>query len=237
MRLELLSVVNRERAARRAVVLVSNLGSHEQRVVLESNISQDDMAEQIALRLQLKQSGLIEFKGNSYFLTVMMPPPRLVMIGAVHISQALAGIATLAGFDTIIVDPRTAFATAERFPGLRLMAEWPDTALAKIGLDAYTAVACLTHDAKIDDVALALALRAQCAYIGALGSSNTHTKRLERLAKSGFDMETLRKIHAPIGLDIGAASPAEIAVSILAEIILTSRRKPLRSEKFAPDGK
>jgi xanthine dehydrogenase accessory factor len=159
------------------------------------------------------------------------------MIGAVHISQALAGIATLAGFDTIIVDPRTAFATAERFPGIRLMAEWPDTALAKIGLDAYTAVGCLTHDAKIDDVALALALRAQCAYIGALGSSNTHTKRLERLAESGFDMETLRKIHAPIGLDIGAASPEEIAVSILAEIILTSRRKPLRSEKFAPDGK
>jgi xanthine dehydrogenase accessory factor len=237
MRLELLTLVNRERAARRAVVLVSDLQSHEQRVVLETDVSEDDMAEQIALQLRLKQSGLIEFKGKSYFLTVMMPPPRLVMIGAVHISQALAGIATLAGFDTIIVDPRTAFATAERFPGIRLMAEWPDTALAKIGLDAYTAVGCLTHDAKIDDVALALALRAQCAYIGALGSSNTHTKRLERLAESGFDMETLRKIHAPIGLDIGAASPAEIAVSILAEIILTSRRKPLRSEKFAPDGK
>jgi xanthine dehydrogenase accessory factor len=237
MRLELLTLVNRERAARRAVVLVSDLQSHEQRVVLETDVSEDDMAEQIALQLRLKQSGLIEFKEKCYFLTVMMPPPRLVMIGAVHISQALAVIATLAGFDTIIVDPRTAFATAERFPGIRLMAEWPDTALAKIGLDAYTAVGCLTHDAKIDDVALALALRAQCAYIGALGSSNTHTKRLERLAESGFDMETLRKIHAPIGLDIGAASPAEIAVSILAEIILTSRRKPLRSEKFAPDGK
>jgi xanthine dehydrogenase accessory factor len=98
------------------------------------------------------------------------------MIGAVHISQALAGMATLAGFETMIVDPRTAFATVEGFPGVRLLAEWPDTALAKIGLDAYTAVACLTHDAKIDDVALALALRAQCAYIGALGSSNTHAR-------------------------------------------------------------
>ena len=141
-------------------------------------------------------------------------------------------MATLAGFDTIIVDPRTAFATVDRFPGVRLMAEWPDTALAKIGLDAYTAVACLTQDAKIDDVALALALRAQCAYIGALGSSNTHTKRLKRLAKSGFNEEALRKIHAPIDLDIGAASPAEIAVSILAEIILTSRRKPLRRNLF-----
>jgi len=237
MRLELLSLVNRERGARRAVVLVSNLQSHEQRVVLEANVSHDDMAEQIALRLQFKKSGLIEFKGKSFFLTVMTPSPRLVMIGAVHISQALASMATLAGFDTIIVDPRAAFATVERFPGVHLMVEWPDTALAKIGLDAYTAVACLTHDAKIDDVALALALRAQCAYIGALGSSNTHTKRLERLAQTGFDKETLGQIHAPIGLDIGAASPAEIAVSVLAEIILTSRRKPLRREKFATDGK
>jgi xanthine dehydrogenase accessory factor len=119
-------------------------------VVLEANVSHDDMAEQIALRLRLKQSGLIEFKGKSFFLTVMTPSPRLVMIGAVHISPALASMATLAGFDTIIVDPRAAFATVERFPAVRLMAEWPDTALAKIGLDAYTAVACLTHDAKID---------------------------------------------------------------------------------------
>ncbi len=237
MRLELLSLLNRERCARRAVVLVSDLHSHEERVVLETGVLQDGMAEQIALQLRLKQSSLIEFKGKSYFLTVMTPPPRLVMIGAVHISQALAGIAALAGFDTIIIDPRAAFATVERFPGVRLMVEWPDAALAEIGLDAYTAVACLTHDAKIDDVALALALRTPCAYIGALGSSSTHRRRLERLAKSGFDTETLRKIHAPIGLDIGAASSAEIAVSILAEIILTSRRKPLRSEKFATHGK
>jgi xanthine dehydrogenase accessory factor len=161
---------------------------------------------------------------------VQAPPPRLIAVGAVHVSQALAPMAKLAGYDVTIVDPRTAFATPERFPDVRVIAEWPDKVLPEIGLDRYTAIALLTHDPKIDDPALNLALKAECFYIGALGSKKTHAKRLERLAAVGLSPPASR-IHAPIGLDIGAVSPAEIAVSILGEIVLSLRKKPLRSEK------
>jgi xanthine dehydrogenase accessory factor len=147
----------------------------------------------------------------------------------VHISQALAPMARGLDLDVTVIDPRTAFATPERFPDVPVLAEWPDEALPRIGLDRYTALVALTHDPKIDDPALTAALRAECFYIGALGSRKTHGRRVERLVQAGFTEADIARIHAPIGLDIGAVSPAEIAVSILAEIVATLRADRRRS--------
>jgi xanthine dehydrogenase accessory factor len=230
MRLDLLSALNEERKARRAAVLVTDLADGNQRLVGAAEVARDPLADALDERLRMGKSGTIESGGKRYFLTVQAPPPRLIAIGAVHVSQALAAMAKLAGYDVTIVDPRTAFATPERFPDVRVIAEWPDKVLPEIGLDRYTAIALLTHDPKIDDPALELALKAECFYVGALGSKKTHAKRLERLAAAGLSPQAQR-IHAPIGLDIGAVSPAEIAVSILGEIVLSLRKKPLRSEK------
>jgi xanthine dehydrogenase accessory factor len=160
---------------------------------------------------------------------VQAPPPRIVVTGAVHISQALAPMAKLLDLDVAIIDPRTAFATQERFPEVTLLTEWPEEALQRLPLDGYTAFVALTHDPKIDDPALIAALRSDCFYIGALGSRKTHGKRLERLAAAGFGEADMTRIHAPIGLDIGAVSPAEIALAILGEIVQGlrgPRRKP-----------
>jgi xanthine dehydrogenase accessory factor len=162
---------------------------------------------------------------------VQVPPVRLIVVGAVHVSQALAPMAKLAGFDVTIVDPRTAFATPERFSEVTLVTEWPDLALPRIGLDRFTGVAALTHDPKIDDPALDAALRADCFYVGALGSRKTHAARVARLSAAGHDESSIARIRAPIGLDIGAVSPAEIAVSVLGEIVGALRRKPTRAEK------
>ena len=231
MKLALLQAMNEERRARRAAVLVTDLASGVQRLVKAGDIAADPLAEPIDKQLRMGKSGSIDHAGVSYFLTVQAPPARLVVIGAVHVSQALAEMARMVDFDVTIVDPRTAFASEERFPNVRVIAEWPDKALADIGLDRYTAIAALTHDPKIDDPALDLALKAECFYIGALGSRKTHGKRIERLTAAGFGADALARIHAPIGLDIGAVSPAEIATSILGEIILSLRKKPLRAEK------
>jgi xanthine dehydrogenase accessory factor len=230
MRLDLLSALNEERRARRAAVLVTDLADGSQRLVRATEIERDPLADALDERLRMGKSGTIELSGKRYFVTVQAPPARLIAVGAVHVSQALAPMAKLAGFDVTIVDPRTAFATPERFPDVRVIAEWPDNVLPEIGLDRYTAIALLTHDPKIDDPALNLALKAECFYVGALGSKKTHAKRVERLAAAGLSAQASR-INAPIGLDIGAVSPAEIAVSILGEIVLSLRKKPLRSEK------
>ena len=160
------------------------------------------------------------------FLTVQVPPPRLVMIGAVHISQALTPMAKLAGFDVIIVDPRTAFATDDRFPGVDLHAEWPEDILPELNVDRHTALAALTHDPKIDDWALRHALEMNCFYVGALGSRKTHAKRVDRLTAAGLSEADMARIHAPIGLDIGAQTPAEIAVSVLGEVVASLRKPP-----------
>ena len=156
--------------------------------------------------------------GDLLFARAYVPSPRLLIIGAVHIAQALAPMATAAGFDVIVIDPRGAFASPERFPGVQISDEWPDEALARVGLDAATALVALSHDPKLDDPALELALPSALFYIGALGSRRTHDKRLERLRAAGLGDLTGR-IHSPIGLDLGGRSPAEIAVSILAEVI------------------
>lgn len=225
MDLTLLTALNAERAARRAAILVTDVATGEARLVREAGAASDPLAETLLDRFRTGKSGTVDHEGATLFLTVQMPPVRLVAIGAVHISQALAPMAVGLDLDVAIVDPRTAFATPERFPDVPVLAEWPDEALPKLGgLDRYTAVACLTHDPKIDDPALAAALKAECFYIGALGSRRTHAKRLERLAEAGFGEADFARIHAPIGLNIGAISPAEIAVSILAELVAELRR-------------
>jgi xanthine dehydrogenase accessory factor len=230
MRLDLLEGMNDERLNRRAAILVTQIGGGEQRLVKAASVGDDPLAEALESALRSGKSGLVEHAGASYFLTVQVPAVRLVMIGAVHISQALAPIAKIAGFALTIIDPRTAFATQERFPDAPVVAQWPDEALDRAPLDRYTAIALLTHDPKIDDLALIRALKAECFYIGALGSRKTHAKRLERMRAQGFNETALARIHAPIGLDIGAVSPAEIAVSIAGEIVGALRKKPLRAE-------
>ncbi len=232
MRLDLLAALNVERAARRAAVLVTDVASGEQRLVREGEIAADPLGNSLENSLRAGRSGAVAHGGRGYFLTVQEPPVRLVAVGAVHISQALAPLAAIAGLDVTVVDPRTAFATPERFAGVRLLARWPDEAFARdIALDRFTALAALTHDPKIDDPALQAALRAGCFYVGALGSRKSHAARVDRLARAGVDETLTSRIRAPIGLDIGAVSPAEIAVSILGEVVAALRRKPLRAEK------
>jgi xanthine dehydrogenase accessory factor len=233
MRPDLLSALNEARRERRAAVLVTAMADGAQRLVTPQTLAADPLHEAIDNALRSGKSGLVEHEGASFFLTVQAPPVRLVVIGAVHISQALAPMAKLAGFDMTIIDPRTAFATPERFPDAPVIADWPETVLPPMKIDRYTAIACLTHDPKIDDPALEEALRAECFYIGALGSRKTHAKRLERLTAKGFTADDFARIKAPIGLDIGAVTPSEIAASVLGEIILALRKKPLRVEKAA----
>jgi len=228
MRLSLLSDLNAERAARRAAILVTDIASGEQRLVREAEVEGDPLAQDLRDALRRGKSGLVERDGRQSFLTVQTPPVRVIVIGAVHVSQALAPMARGLDLDITIIDPRTAFATPERFPAVPVRAEWPDAVLPEIGIDRYTALAALTHDPKIDDPALAAALRSECFYIGALGSRKTHERRVERLVASGFTDADVARIHAPIGLDIGAVSPAEIAVSILAEIVASLRRERRR---------
>nr|WP_284701307.1 XdhC family protein [Rhodoplanes tepidamans] len=224
--------MNAERAARRAVVVVTDVASGVQRLVRADEAAADPLADVLDQHLRSGKSGMAETADGRVFLTVHVPPPRLVITGAVHISQALAPMAKLVGYDVTIVDPRTAFASPERFPDVPLIAEWPDTALPPLAVDRYTAFVALTHDPKIDDPALLHALARDCFYVGALGSKKTHARRVERLTVAGLDAATIARIHAPIGLSIGAVSPPEIAVSILAEI--TARlRLPAEARRAA----
>ena len=223
MKLDLLARLNVARRERRAALVITDLQSGVGRLVVDGdNYASDPMAGEIAERLATGESGAGPDDGK--FFAVQLPAIRLVLIGAVHVTQTLAPMAQLTGFDTLIVDPRTAFASPERFPGAELLTEWPQDVLPRLGLDRFTAVATLTHVPDVDDPALTAALRAQCFYVGALGSRKSHAKRLERLRAMGFSDAELTAIRAPIGLAIGAKSPAEIAVSILAEVIETARR-------------
>ena len=204
------------------MLLVTDTGSGVSRLVRGEKAAGDPLAAELRKRLLSGRSGMTE--DGRTFINVHVPAPRLVIIGAVHISQALYPMARLAGFDVTIIDPRTAFATPERFPDVTLLAEWPEEALRRVPLDPYTALVALTHDPKIDDVPIRAALAAGAFYVGALGSRKTHAKRMERLLEQGVAAAELERIHAPIGIDIGAQSPAEIAVAILAEVISALRR-------------
>ncbi len=218
MKLDILTALNSERAARRAAITVTHIESGKQRLVKAADTAKDPLRQVLAEHLRTGKSGMEETAEGRVFLTVYVPAPQLVITGAVHISQALAPIGKLLGYDVTIVDPRTAFASIERFPDVKIIAEWPDKALPPLNVDRYTAFVALTHDPKIDDPALTHALARDCFYIGALGSRKTHARRVERLNAQGIGDATIARIHAPIGLDIGAVSPAEIAVAIMAQI-------------------
>lgn len=223
MKFEILQQLNAERAARRPAIVVTDTATGAQRLVKAADIAVDPLAAELGKQLRMGKSASIEVDGNKLFLNVYAPTAKLVIVGAVHISQALAPLARSLGYDVTVVDPRTAFASPERFPDVPLIAEWPDVALPPLNIDHYTAFVALTHDPKIDDPALLHAFARDCFYIGALGSKKTHAKRLERLKGQGASDADLGRIHAPIGLAIGAVSPSEIAVSIMAEITAALR--------------
>lgn len=223
-----LAAINEARRARRAVILATDLENGSGQVIHEGEITDGELQAEAEKAFRTGRSAAIEAGGRKLFLNVLVPPPRIVVIGAVHISQALAAMAPVAGFDLRIIDPRTAFATPERFEGVDLTADWPEDVLKERPLDAYTALVAVTHDPKIDDFPIAEALKTGCFYVGALGSRKTHAKRVERLRESGITEAEIGRIDAPIGLDVGAQSPAEIAVAVLGAIIQAFRRRELR---------
>jgi len=202
------------RANRQAVALITDLASGAQRIVPRGDAANDPLAEKLDEAFRFDQSGSHE----GQFINIHNPPLRLVIIGAVHIAQSVIPIAQQLGYDVTVIDPRGAFATGARFPGIQLHAEWPDEVIPRIGLDPRTALIALTHDPKIDDPSLDLALRSEAFYIGALGSKKTQSSRAQRLKDAGFSDEQLARIHGPIGLNIGAKGAPEIAVSIMAEM-------------------
>lgn len=217
-----------DRAAMRPVAAITELGGGAQGLLyLDGSTFGESFAAEVvdAARgaLASDQSGPVESGGRTFFIHIHNPPLRLAVVGAVHITQALAEMATIAGYAVTVIDPRRAFAQAARFPAIKVSTQWPDDALTALKPDRRTAIVTLTHDPKIDDPALEVALRSEAFYIGSLGSNRTHAKRLQRLRDKGFDERALGRIHGPVGLDIGALSPAEIAVSIMAEITKVRR--------------
>jgi len=203
----LLAEICAARADRQAVAYVVNTDSWDRRLMHPGDAL-------VSSRFRSDKSG---FEGAE-FIAIHNPPLRMIVVGAVHIAQPLMQMARLAGYDAVLIDPREAFGAAARFPGEVLIHDWPDEALAAQGLDARTAVVTLTHDPKLDDPAICTVLGSDVFYLGCLGSNRTHAKRVERLTEAGFSPDAIARIHAPVGLDIGAQSPAEIAISIMAEI-------------------
>jgi xanthine dehydrogenase accessory factor len=218
------------RADKRPVVLVTELRSAKQGLVFADGGGDGFSATVLGAARDALRAGrsasLDAQASGKFFLHVFNPPLRLFVVGAVHIAQALAPMAAMLGYQVTVIDPRRAFATPQRFAALRVLDAWPDDGLAGEHLDTRSAVVTLTHDPKLDDPALAAALHSDAFYIGCLGSRRTHAKRLERLGTAGFDASSLARLHGPVGLDIGASSPAEIATAILAEMTQTLRRGP-----------
>ena len=204
-----------------AQALVSKSGSDG-----ELTLTPDELARALQL-LDDDRSGTLETPAGLLFVEVWNPKPRLLVIGAVHTAQELVPLARATGYEVTVIDPRTAFSTPVRFPNTILLHDWPNEALATLAPDRRTAILTLTHDPKIDDPALEAALRSEAFYIGALGSRRTHAKRVERLKNAGFNAAAIARIHGPVGLPIGAQTPAEIAISIMAEITAVLRRAPL----------
>lgn len=230
MKTETLAALQDARAKRRAVALATRLSDAAEALVYRDEAKGDlagDAAIVSAARraMDIGRSETVDIGGAKIFLNVYVPPPRLIIVGAVHIAQSLAPMATMLEFDVTVVDPRGAWATAQRFPGVKVIKDWADEAFQEMGLDVSTAVVTLTHDPKLDDPALESALKSAVFYIGALGSKRTHAKRKERLSEVGITDEMFARIHGPVGLNIGARSPAEIAVSILGQIIEVRARR------------
>ena len=223
MRRETLAALNEARRAGRAIVRATDLKTGDE-IVLDPMNDTTPLGIAAAQAARADQSATVELDGRSWFLAVYNPPLDLVIVGAVHIAQPLARMAALAGYGVRVIDPRTSFATPERFPDITLSHDWPDDALAKAPLGPRSALVALTHDPKVDDPALTAALHSDCFYIGALGSKKTHAARLARLTQNGITEKQLARICGPAGLAIGAKSPAEIAVSILAQMTATLRQ-------------
>ncbi len=222
MKSELLQALNEARADKRRVCLVRYLDDGSEALIIDGKLRigdlAPDLAEAVANAARRDQSTAVDSGRGRAFIQIFNPPLRLIVIGAVHIAQALVPLATMAGYHVTVVDPRRAFATDSRFPDVVVSRDWPDEAMEALRPDRRTAVVALTHDPKIDDPGLDVALRSEAFYIAALGSRRTHAGRLERLQALGHDAATLARIHGPAGLDIGAVSPAEIAISIMAEM-------------------
>jgi xanthine dehydrogenase accessory factor len=236
MKADLLARLLEARMAGRPVVLVTDLDDHRQCLVFGDSVAGRAMLDKDELpilreALAQDRSGLLDRPGRQLFAHVFNPPERAIIVGAVHIAQTLAPMAMLAGYAVTIIDPRRAFATDSRFPDMTLLDDWPDEALQRLAPDSRTAIVTLTHDPKIDDPALAAALSSPAFYIGALGSTRTHAARLERLVTRGFSPADLARIHGPIGLSIGAKTPAEIAISIMAELtaIRRGKKQPIKA--------
>ncbi len=229
MKAEVLARLNADRADKRPVALVTDLGSGKQTLVYSSNKSvlsgvSPVLIEAAKTALVDDRRRPIENDAGRYSIQVHSPPPRLFIVGAVHIAQPLARMAALAGYAVTVVDPRQAFASDARFPDVAVSRDWPDAALTELAPDTRTAVVTLTHDPKLDDPALAVALRSDAFYVGSLGSRRTHALRCERLAELGLDETQIARIHGPVGLAIGALSPTEIAVAIMAQITRVRRQ-------------
>ncbi|WP_158045203.1 XdhC family protein [Skermanella pratensis] len=231
MKTEILQRLVRARAEKCPVALVTDLGSGLQTLVHEDvahggfGLDREELAE-VRRFLREDRSGIVEIGDARLFIHSYNPPLRIIIIGAVHIAQALAPMASLAGYDVVVVDPRRAFATDARFPGIAMNGEWPDDALKQLAVDSRTAIVTLTHDPKLDDPALHVALRSPAFYVGSLGSRKTHGKRVDRLREAGYTEAEIARIHAPVGLAIDAVTPAEIALAIMAQITQVLRREP-----------
>ena len=219
---ELLGRLERARAEGRPVVLATSLPGGEQ-ALIPDDPAPAALAEAAREALRQDKSRTAEADGATWFLHAYNPPLRLVVVGAVHIAQALVPMAAQLGYGVTVVDPRRAFATSERFPGVSVSTEWPDEAMDALRPDTRTAVVTLTHDPKLDDPALDRALKSEAFYIGALGSRRTHARRLDRLRELGHGDAALGRIHGPVGLDIGAVTAPEIALSVLAQLIAVRR--------------
>jgi xanthine dehydrogenase accessory factor len=218
MKRDMLEAVLAARKARQAVAVVTDIATGAQRLVKASEAAADPLADALSTGFRFDRSGMVENASGQSFISIHNPPLRLIIVGAVLIAQHVINMARGLGHDVCVVDPRGAFATELRFPGVELHAEWPEEIMPKLGLDARTAVIALTHVSAIDDKALALALRSEAFYIGALGSRKTQSSRLARLQAAGFSELELARIRGPIGLPIGAVGGPEIAISILAEM-------------------
>lgn len=213
-------------AARQAIVLCTELSTGRQRLIAAGDNVGGALGGEIAARFHSGQSGAVVIGNERFFLEVRLPRPKLLIVGAVHIAQALAPMAELSAFEVTVLDPRPAFATPERFgAGQTVVCDWPEDWLAANPLDEWSALACFTHEPNIDDHALTHGLQRECFYVGALGGKKSHGKRLERLSSSGLNADQLERIHGPIGMDIGSSTPAEIAVATLAQIISCLRKR------------
>tara|TARA_R110002110_G_scaffold10333_6_gene50736 strand:- start:2870 stop:3577 length:708 start_codon:yes stop_codon:yes gene_type:complete len=235
MKLSLLNRLQALRAQKIPAAILTDLTSGQQALITADETSgdltiTDAVREQALRRLKHDASGRLDQTDNQLFLQCHNPPLRLVIIGAVHIAQALAPVASITGYEVCVIDPRRSFASPDRFPGVEVVCDWPDEALQRIAPDARTAIITLTHDPKLDDPALHIALRSDAFYIGCLGSRKTHALRLQRLHDAGFSDADTNRIHGPLGLPIGARSPQEIAISALSQVIEKLHR-PMPDER------